>query len=101
MADTTNITLNEETHRFEWPIDGYIAYVQFERQPDAIAYTHTVVPKELGGRGVGTALVRHVLDHALKNELKVRPVCTFIAAFIDRHPEYQGISLAHGAKESS
>ena len=29
--------------------------------------------------------------------MKVRPDCSFIQAYIDRHPAYQAISLAHGA----
>lgn len=91
------IVLNEATHRFEQVVDGHTAYVEFQRLPGAIAYTHTIVPKELGGRGVGTALVRHALDHAAGHGLKVRPDCPFIHTYIDRHPEYQSISLAHGA----
>ena len=91
------ITLNESTRRFEQVVDGHTAYVEFERLPGAIAYTHTIVPKALGGRGVGSALARHVLDHALEQGLKVRPDCSFIQAYIDRHRAYQAISLAHGA----
>ena len=95
---TSPITLNESTRRFEQVVDGHTAYVEFEHLPGAIAYTHTIVPKALGGRGVGSALARHVLDHALEQGLKVRPDCSFIHAYIDRHPAYQAISLAHGAK---
>lgn len=94
---TPPIVLNESTHRFEQVVEGHTAYVEFERLPGAIAYTHTIVPEALGGRGIGSALVRHVLDHARRHGLKVRPDCSFIHAYIDRHPEYQSISLAHGA----
>jgi len=92
------ITLNESTRRFEQVVDGHTAYIEFEHLPGAIAYTHTIVPKELGGRGVGSALARHALDHAAQHGLKVRPDCSFIHAYIDRHPAYQAISLAHGAR---
>lgn len=98
---TPPIVLNESTHRFEQVLDGHTAYVEFERLPGAIAYTHTIVPTELGGRGIGTALARHVLDYAVQQGLKVRPDCSFIQAYIDRHPEYQPISLAHGAAPES
>jgi hypothetical protein len=30
--------------------------------------------------------------------LKVRPDCPFVKSYIDKHPEYQPHSLAHGAK---
>ncbi|HQD16150.1 MAG TPA: GNAT family N-acetyltransferase [Ottowia sp.] len=96
-ATPPTITLNESTHRFEQVVDGHTAYVEFERLPGAIAYTHTIVPQALGGRGIGSALARHVLDYARQHGLKVRPDCSFIHAYIDRHAEYQALSLAHGA----
>ena len=57
-----------------------------------------VVPKELGGQGVGGTLVKHILDYAAAQGLKVRPDCPFVKAYIDKHPDYQANSLAHGAK---
>ncbi len=92
------ITLNEDTRRFEMVVDGHVAYEEFERFPGGIAYLHTIVPKELGGHGVGSALARHILDYAVSNQLKVRPDCPFVKAYIDKHPQYQAISLAHEAK---
>lgn len=92
------IVLNEAAHRFELTIDGHMAYEVFERFPGGIAYEHTIVPEALEGRGVGSRLVRHILDYAAANGLKVRPDCPFVKAYIDRHPEYQANSLAHGAR---
>ena len=78
-------------------MDGHTAVEVFERFPGGIAYLHTIVPKALEGRGVGSKLVRHILDYAVQNQLKVRPDCPFVKAYIDKHSEYQSISLAHGA----
>ncbi|MCL1962039.1 MAG: N-acetyltransferase [Desulfovibrionaceae bacterium] len=91
------IVLNEAQRRFSLAIEGHVAYVEFERLPNAIACTHTIVPQPLEGRGVGSRLVKHVLDYAAANQLKVRPDCSFVKAWIDRHPEYQRLLLAHGA----
>ena len=98
MGESPAITLNEAAHRFEWIVDGHTAYEEFERFPGGIAYLHTIVPKELGGQGVGGTLVKHILDYAAAQGLKVRPDCPFVKAYIDKHPEYQANSLAHGAK---
>ena len=95
--DAPDIVLNEDRHRFEWTVDGHTAYEVFERFPGGIAYLHTVVPKELGGRGIGARLAKYILDYAAEHRLKVRPDCPFVKAYIDRHPEYQANSLAHGA----
>ncbi|MBY4595268.1 GNAT family N-acetyltransferase [Ottowia caeni] len=92
------IVLSEAAHRFELVVDGHMAYEEFERFPGGIAYLHTIVPKALEGRGIGSALAKHIMDYAVRNHLKVRPDCPFVKAYIDKHPEYQAISLAHGAK---
>ncbi len=91
------VILDEARKRFEITVDGHVAYEVFERFPGGIAYLHTIVPPELEGRGVGSVLVKHILDYARDNHLKVRPDCPFVKAYIDRHPEYQSNSLAHGA----
>lgn len=98
MSNEPDIILNEAENRFELHIDGHMAYEVFERFPGGIAYLHTIVPKELEGRGVASRLVRHILDYAQREGLKVRPDCPFVRAYIDKHPEYQGNSLYHGAK---
>jgi len=98
IAADTPIVLNETERRFNLAMEGHVAYVEFQRLPDAaIAYTHTIVPQPLEGRGLGSRLVKHVLDYAAAHQLKVRPDCSFVKTYIDRHPEYQGLSLAHGA----
>jgi len=98
MTDTeAHIVLNEAARRFELAVDGHMAYLAFERFPGGIAYVHTVVPQALEGRGVGSRLAKHALDYAAAQGLRVRPDCPFVKAYIDRHPAYQGNSLAHGA----
>ena len=100
MTDLLPVVLNEAEHRFELVVDGHRAYEVFERFPGGIAYLHTVVSPALEGRGIGSRLVRHVLDYAVRHHLLVRPDCPFVKAYTDRHPEYQSISLAHGAGRS-
>ena len=97
-SELPEVTLNEAAHRFELHVDGHTAVEVFERFPGGIAYLHTIVPKELAGRGIGGTLVRHILDYAAAQGLKVRPDCPFVKAYIDKHPEYQANSLAHGAQ---
>ncbi len=93
-----DVILNEAEQRFELHVDGHIAYEVFERFPGGIAYLHTLVPEALNGRGVGSHLVRQILDYAAREGLKVRPDCPFVKAYIDRHPAYQANSLYHGAR---
>jgi predicted GNAT family acetyltransferase len=82
---------NEAERRFEIALDGKLAFSRYHLSGDSITFLHTEVPKEFEGKGIGSALAKHVLEHAKANNLKVTPMCPFIKAYIDRHPEYQGL----------
>lgn len=85
----TDIVLNEAQQRFETQVDGHTAMVTFERFEGGIAYTHTIVPDALAGRGIASQLAKHVLEYAVQQQLKVRPDCPYIRAYIGKHQEYQ------------
>ena len=82
---------NKERQRFELPVDGHIAFSDYRRSDGVLTIMHTEVPRELGGRGIGSALVRGLLDRARANGEKVRPLCSFVRAYIDKHPEYRDL----------
>lgn len=86
-----NIRDNKEKNRFEAEIEGHIAFVEYEVSPDVLVLTHTEVPKELGGRGIGSELVEAVLMQAELRGFKVKPECGFIKKYIERHPEWESI----------
>lgn len=88
----TDITHDPATQRFEVTIDGHTGFLSYEVIDDhTLNYNHTIVPKELGGRGLGTALVKHALDYARDNSKKVAPSCSFVASYINRRDEYQSL----------
>ena len=80
---------NAAEHRFEAEADGHLSVAEYERRGDGIIFTHTFVPAALRGRGMAEALVRSGLAYACDERLRVVPVCSYVAAFIRRHPEYQ------------
>jgi predicted GNAT family acetyltransferase len=79
---------NTALHRFELDVDGHIAFAQYRRSPGVITFTHTKVPTELEGRGVGSRLARGALEQVRAQDLKVIAQCPFIAGYIDKHPEF-------------
>ena len=58
--------------------------------PPAITFLHAVVDPDLERRGYGSRLVREALDDARARGLVVRPVCPFVAAFIEQHVDEYG-----------
>jgi uncharacterized protein len=80
---------NAEESQFEVRVGGQLAVAAYHLSDDTITFTHTEVPDALEGQGVAGRLARAALDHARANELRVVPMCAFIASYIKRHPEYQ------------
>jgi len=85
---TSNVRDNADRHRFELDADGHIAFSNYKRTDGVLTILHTEVPKALEGRGIGSALIRGVLDVARSQGLKVITVCPFAKSYIERHPEY-------------
>jgi predicted GNAT family acetyltransferase len=79
---------NSVRSRFELEVDGHLAFSNYKRAGGLITFMHTEVPKELGGRGIGSAVVRGSLDIVRAQGLKVAAQCPFVAAYLDKHPEY-------------
>jgi len=86
---------NKEANRFEVHTHNQTAFVDYEIDQNQIELIHTEVPKELGGKGIGSYLAENSLKFAKNNQLKVKPSCSFIKNYIDKHPEYQSISKLH------
>ncbi|HEX6576284.1 MAG TPA: GNAT family N-acetyltransferase [Gemmatimonadaceae bacterium] len=83
---------NEAANRFELDIDGgEPAVSHYVRRNGTIVFTHTEVPPEHEGQGIGNTIAKAALDYARSEGLRVVPRCQFIAAFIRRHPEYQDL----------
>lgn len=81
-----------EQNRYELMENGVTAYLSYYTLPtsDGVrVFDHTVVPEELGGRGIGSQLAKVALDDALAQGLQVVAECSFIAHYINKHPEYQ------------
>jgi len=85
MADVVN---NEAHQRFELTVEGRLAATYYKLSDGVITFVHTDVPAELGGKGVGSALVKGALDQVRAGGLKVIAQCPFVKAFIDKHTEY-------------
>jgi predicted GNAT family acetyltransferase len=52
-----------------------------------ISYTHTQIDPRFGGQGLGSQLIKEVLDEALEKNLEVAPYCSFVSAYIKKNSE--------------
>ncbi|TAL86928.1 MAG: N-acetyltransferase [Candidimonas sp.] len=85
------ITHNTAQHQFEWQEDATLCVLVYTLQADVMTITYTGVPDAVGGRGIAAELTQFALDTARTQGWKVRPVCSYAAAYLRRHPEYQAL----------
>jgi predicted GNAT family acetyltransferase len=89
----SEVVENPERHRFELAIDGgdqIAAYYRIDGNGNLVL-THTEVPSEFSGHGIGSRLARGVFDMIRASERKAVLKCPFMATFYSRYPEYSDI----------
>jgi len=79
---------NTAAQQYEARIDRYLAVAEYRISGNTITFTHTEVPRSLRGRGIASKLVQAALEDARAEQLMVVPLCSFVASYIRKHPEY-------------
>jgi len=89
MTDTQPPAVRDdrEHNRFVFELDGTLAHLEYATQPGRLILIHTEVPEELGGRGIGGALVRAALERARTEQLTIVPWCPFARRWLREHEE--------------
>lgn len=88
----------EAERRYELHVDGHVAYVEYNNVEGGRLVSKTLVPEELGGRGIASRLAKHVLQDIRDKGLKILPTCTFFASYIKKHPEEYADLVQDGYK---
>ena len=70
---------DEEAQRFVVETGHGHAVVEYQRDGDAVDFTHTFVPPEERGQGIAEALVGRALDWAAAEHLTVQASCWYVA----------------------
>ena len=82
---------NHAHRRYELDVPGGQAFIDYRRNAGVVTMVHAEVPADLQGGGFGSALVRGALLLAREQGERVVPSCPFVAAYIERHPEFRDL----------
>ena len=85
------VTIRHEpaARRFVADVDGATAYLSYREIDERVLdFDHTFVPRAVRGGGIASQLTQRALDYARERGARVVPSCPFVAAYIERHPEY-------------
>lgn len=104
MADERQVTVTDNTDqtRFEVRVDGALAgFAAYEVEGSTVALVHTEVFDEYTGAGLAGRLVRRALELVRDAGGTVRPDCSYVQAYMDKHaPEYDDLLAAPAAEET-
>lgn len=83
--------------RFQLGEADHTPFIEFiQNKQNTIFLTHTEVPQDLEGNGLGSLIVSKTLKHIRSEGYKMAPLCPFVAAYLKKHPEDADGILAPG-----
>lgn len=86
-----------ERRRFELRDDGeLVGFIDYRADDAVVLMTHAEVEPRFEGKGYGSAMVKAALESVRDSGRSVVPGCSFVRAYIQRHPEYHNL-VAGGA----
>lgn len=74
--------------------DQLLGHADYRRDGDTVVLTHTEVDQDSGRDGLGSTLVRAVLDDVRARGGSVVAECSFVHGWIERHDEYADLVAA-------
>jgi len=83
------VTHNAALGRYEMKTEHGLAVAVYHQRGDYRVFTHTEVPPADEGKGYASQLVREALDDTRRAGFKIQPACSFVVAYVRRHPEYR------------
>jgi predicted GNAT family acetyltransferase len=81
---------NQAQSRFEVTVDGHLCVADYHLANGVMHMTHTHVPHALRGRGIASELVASAVAWAGQQQLRINPVCSYVSAWLRRHPQANG-----------
>lgn len=85
---------NKENKQYEFHVGNQIAKIEYIKTNNGEIYlTHTEVPVVLEGQGIASQLAEKVLLDIEKQNLRVIPLCPFVAGYIKKHPDWKHLVM--------
>ncbi|BBX19355.1 GNAT family N-acetyltransferase [Mycolicibacterium duvalii] len=82
-----------EADRFTISVDGQRAgFTEYVDRDGQRIFPHTEIDDQFSGRGLGSLLVAGALEQTRDAGLRVVAVCSMVAGYIDKHPEFKDIT---------
>lgn len=94
MTDPASVTITRHDQggagEYNAAVEGsdHVGRLTWVQRGDARSATHTLVPPEIGGRGVAAKLVEALVADAREQGFRIDPACSYVEAAFRRHPDW-------------
>lgn len=76
---------NRDAGRFEMTFEGGVAVADYRLDSNDLYVNRVFVPESLRGSGIASQIMAAVFNHAQAHGLKLIPVCSYAASWLQRH----------------
>jgi predicted GNAT family acetyltransferase len=85
------VTHDAARQRFETSVDGHACEIDYRLAGKVMTIYHTGVAPAARHRGIAGEMTRVALETARANGWQVVPTCSYAAAYMQRHPEFDDL----------
>jgi len=85
---------NPDKQRYELEIDGQVVFAEYRQEGAVLTIVHVEAPESLRGTGAAGRFMQAMMEKVREERLQVVPVCSYAAAWLSRHKEYQDLIAA-------
>lgn len=89
-----NVAVLERSSRRRYEVyadDIPAGLLKYRLAGDRLCLLHTEIESPYEGNGLGSVLIKHVMDEARQHQRTVVAYCPYVRGWIDRHAEYSDL----------
>ncbi|MFN6944382.1 MAG: GNAT family N-acetyltransferase [Cytophagaceae bacterium] len=87
-----NIKHDNKNNKFFSVIAGKECSLRYEKLSNNVLDAKLMfVPKNMRGQGIASRLVEHVISYAKRNEMKIKPTCSYLEEFFVQNPKHKNM----------
>lgn len=76
--------------------DGFEAHLAYQLTASVVDIRHTIVPQEIGGRGIAALLMETACNYAREHNYRIRATCAYASVWLKRHSGYDWEDACQG-----
>ncbi|OXE36989.1 MAG: N-acetyltransferase [Phenylobacterium zucineum] len=86
-------SLRDTGNRFEMDEQGQTCWADYRRKDHTLVIDHVESPVALRGTGASGRLMAALAVYARDQNLKITPICTYAAAWLQRSDEFRDLII--------